>query len=207
MTASKGDKNSKHKHTTIKSEKKSPRNRKKKPLPKSIESHKPDEVKAIARAEGKPFDSTEKIAAQKTTEAAEAKAQAEEKAKAEKAAAEAKEANEKAKVEAEAEEKAKAEAEPQAAEDKPEAEAAEEKSKDEVAYLQALVALAGTTLAILLTFIAAYSIYSRQNQDRIAVEVQKNLYSLNESLTNLSAVGFGRGSLLGNHMNMLQRES
>ena len=131
MTASKGDKNSKRKHTTIKSEKKSPRSRKKKALPKNNESHKPDEAKPTA----------------------------------------------------------------------------EKRTADEVVYLQTLVALAGTMLAILLTFIAVYSIYSRQNQDRIAVEVQKQLHSLNESLRDLSAVGFGRTSFLVNHMNMLQRES
>ncbi len=84
---------------------------------------------------------------------------------------------------------------------------AEKRTADEVVYLQALVALAGTMLAILLTFIAAYSIYSRQNQDRLAVEVQKQLHSLNESFRSLSAVGVGRASFLGNHMNMLQRES
>ena len=84
---------------------------------------------------------------------------------------------------------------------------AEKRTADEIVYLQALVALAGTMLAILLTFIAVYSIYSRQNQDRIAVEVQKQLHSLNESFRDLSAVGFGRASFLVNQMNMLQRES
>jgi len=112
-------------------------------------------AKAIARAKGKPFDNTDRIAAKKAAEAAEAKAQAEaeEKEKAEKAAAEAKEAEEKAKAEAkakadaeaiaraDAEKKAKEEAEAKAkaeaeaaekakAEEKPEAEAAEDETKE-----------------------------------------------------------------------------
>ena len=116
-------------------------------------------AKAIARAKGKPFDNTDRIAAKKAAEAAEeqAKAQADAKAAEEKAAAEAKAAKEKAKTEAaakadaeaiaradadkkakadaEAKEKAKAEAEakpePEAAEAKPEAEAAAEAKAEE----------------------------------------------------------------------------
>jgi small subunit ribosomal protein S16 len=113
-------------------------------------------ARAIARAKGKPFDNTERIAAKKAAEAIEEKAKAEAEAKeaAEKAAAEAKEAKEKAKAEAkakadadaiaradadakakkEAEEKAKAEAEAkEKAEEKPEPEAAEAKPEAEAA--------------------------------------------------------------------------
>ncbi|MEA3225875.1 MAG: 30S ribosomal protein S16, partial [Planctomycetota bacterium] len=56
-------------------------------------------AKAIARAKGKPFDNTDRIAAKKAAEAVEEKAKAEADAKAadEKAAADAKEAEEKAK--------------------------------------------------------------------------------------------------------------
>jgi small subunit ribosomal protein S16 len=99
-------------------------------------------AKAQAHAKGKPFDNTERIAAQKEAEAAEAKAKAEAEAKekAEKEAAAAKEAEEKAKAEAEAkadaeaiaradaDKKAKEEAEAKA---KAEAEAAEEKPEEE----------------------------------------------------------------------------
>ncbi len=98
-------------------------------------------ARAIARAKGKPFDNTDRIAAKKAAEAVEEKAKAEADAKAaeEKAAAEAKEAKEKAKVEAaakadadaiaraDADAKAKKEAEAKA---KAEAEAAE-KAKTE----------------------------------------------------------------------------
>ncbi len=116
-------------------------------------------ARAIARAKGKPFDNTDRIAAKKAAEAIEEKAKAEAEAKeaAEKAAAEAKEAKEKAKAEAaakadaeaiaradaeakakkEAEEKAKAEADEKAkaeaeAEEKAEAEP-EEKPEPEAA--------------------------------------------------------------------------
>ena len=67
-------------------------------------------AKAIARAKGKPFDNTERIAAKKAAEAVEekAKAKADAKAAEEKAAADAKEAAEKAKADADA--KADAEA-------------------------------------------------------------------------------------------------
>ncbi len=114
-------------------------------------------AKAIAKAKGKLFDKTERIAAQKRAEAAEEKAKAEAEAKAaeEKAKAQAKEAKEKAKAEeeakkdaeaiarAEADAKAKAEAEAKAkaeeeakakaeAEEKEKTEAVEEKTEDKV---------------------------------------------------------------------------
>jgi len=103
-------------------------------------------AKTIAKAKGKLFDKTERIAAKKEAEAVEEKTKAEAEAKAaeEKARAEAKKVEEKAKAEAEtkadaeaiaradAEAKAKAKAEAKAeAEEKPEAEAAEEKAEVE----------------------------------------------------------------------------
>jgi small subunit ribosomal protein S16 len=104
-------------------------------------------ARAIAKAKGKLFDNTERIAAKKQAEAAEEKAKAEAEAKAaeEKAKAEVKEAKEKAKAEAEAkadaeavaradaDAKAKAEAEAKAkAEEEAEAKAAaEEKAEAE----------------------------------------------------------------------------
>jgi len=105
-----------------------------------------EKAKAIAKAKGKLFDETERIAAKKQAEAAEAKAKAEAEAKA-KAEAEAKakaEAEAKAKAEAEAKadaeakaradadakEKAKAEAAKEEEKAEPSAEAAEEKTGD-----------------------------------------------------------------------------
>jgi small subunit ribosomal protein S16 len=96
-------------------------------------------ARAIARAKGKPFDNTERIAAKKAAEAAEekAKAAADAKAKEKKAAEQAKAAEEKAKAEAEAkadaeaiaradaDAKAKADTEAKAKEE------AEEKTEDE----------------------------------------------------------------------------
>jgi len=103
-------------------------------------------ARTIARAKGKLFDNTEKIAAQKQAEAAEEKAKAEAEAKAaeEKAKAEAKKAEEKAKAEAdakadaeaiaraEADAKAKAEAEAKAEADSTEQQP-EDKSEEESA--------------------------------------------------------------------------
>lgn len=106
-----------------------------------------EKAKAIAKAKGKLFDETERIAAKKQAEAAEAKAKAEAEAKA-KAEAEAKakaEAEAKAKAEAEAKadaeakaradadakEKAKAEAAKEEEKAEPSAEAAEEKTGDD----------------------------------------------------------------------------
>jgi len=106
-----------------------------------------EKAKAIAQAKGKLFDSTQRIAAKKEAEAAEAKvkAEAEAKAKAEaeakaKAEAEAKakaeaqakaDAEAKARADADAQEKAKAEAAKEEKEAEPSAEAAEEKTEDE----------------------------------------------------------------------------
>jgi len=86
-------------------------------------------AKAIARAKGKPFDNTDRIAAKKAAEAVEeqAKAEADAKAAEEKAASEAKAAEEKAKVEAKA--KADAEAIARADADKKAKEEAEAKAK------------------------------------------------------------------------------
>jgi len=101
-------------------------------------------AKTIAKAKGKLFDKTERIAAKKEAEAVEEKTKAEAEAKAaeEKARAEAKKVEEKAKAEAEtkadaeaiarADAEAKAEAEAKAkAEEKPETEAVEEKAEVE----------------------------------------------------------------------------
>ncbi len=98
-------------------------------------------ARAIAKAKGKLFDTTERIAAKKQAEAAEekAKAEAEQKAADEKARTEAKQAEEKAKAEAQAkadaeaiaradaDAKAKAEAQAKA---KSEADAAQDKTED-----------------------------------------------------------------------------
>jgi len=91
-----------------------------------------EKAKSIAKAKGKLFDETERIAAKKQAEAAEAKAKAEAEAKA-KAEAEAKaKAEAEAKAKAEAEAKADAEAKARAdadAKEKAKAEAAKEEEK------------------------------------------------------------------------------
>jgi hypothetical protein len=80
-------------------------------------------------------------------------------------------------------------------------------SPSETAYYEALVALSGTVLSIVLSFAVAYSIYSKQKQDELAINIQKGLWDLNKSLWDFSASESARGLPVANYMNMLQGES
>jgi hypothetical protein len=81
-------------------------------------------------------------------------------------------------------------------------------SPSQTAYYEAMVALAGTVLSIVLSFVAAYSIYSRQSQDELAVTIQKELEEINSAIGQLSAYDRTLRGLGGAHyMELLQRES
>lgn len=63
----------------------------------------------------------------------------------------------------------------------------EEKENQKVFY-STLCSISATILAILITFISAYLIYSKQKQDELSINIQKQLQNLNMLFHKFSAL-------------------